>query len=117
MTQAALYNPTPQPNATFKPADKLIIKTVNFDKSGAISEIITFVPAAIADGQVTINGQPVESQKTQKDTTFTLSFLVPDSAPAEICYLYHCERWETGCHLRNGQYRFACSYGRLYLLN
>jgi hypothetical protein len=78
-TQAMLYNPTPPADAVYKPADKLIIKTVNFDKSGNIVEVFMYAPAAMADGSVIVDGQQVEVTRTQKDKAYTLNFSIPSN--------------------------------------
>jgi len=78
MTQEVLYNPKPQPGAVFKPADKIIIKTVNFDTSGNITEVIMFTPAIMVDGIISIDGKQVEVKRSQEGNAFVLSFLVPE---------------------------------------
>lgn len=90
MTQEVLYNPTPQPGAVFKPADKIIIKTVNFDTSGSIAEIMMFVPAAMVDGTITVEGKQVNVQPSQQGNAFVLSFLVPDELrKKDVTFLVH----------------------------
>ncbi len=87
-TQAALYNPTPPADAVFKPADKLIIKTVDFDKSGNIIEISMFVPANMAGGFVIVDGQQAEVTRTQNNKTYSLNFSIPSTNPKKTLSFY-----------------------------
>jgi hypothetical protein len=79
LTQASLFNLTPQSAAALKPADKIIIKTVNFDATGSIAEIIMYTPADVADGNFSIEGKPVDAQRSEQDNALILSIQVPES--------------------------------------
>ena len=105
LTQAALFNLTPQPGAAVKPADQIIIKTVNFDTSGNIAEIIMFAPAAMVDGIISIEGKPVEVQRSQQENAFVLSFQVPESLRKKaITFLVNKEGKQVAtCSLANGE--------------
>jgi hypothetical protein len=79
LTQAALFNLTPQSAAVLKPADKIIIKTVNFDAAGNIAEIIMFTPDALIDGEISIEGKQVDAKRSELNNALILSFQVPES--------------------------------------
>jgi hypothetical protein len=84
ITQAALFNLTPQPGEALKPADKIIIKTVNFGAAGIIAEIIMYVPAAMVDANISIEGKQVDFQLSQEEDAFVISLQVPEAFQKKV---------------------------------
>jgi hypothetical protein len=104
LTQASLFNLKPQTAAALKPVDKIIIKTVNFDASGNIAEIIMFTPADLADGKISIEGNQVDAQRSEQDNALILSFQVPESSRKKsVTFLVNIGGKQVAvCSLTNG---------------
>jgi hypothetical protein len=99
-TQDILFNGKPQPGAVLKPADKIILKTVNFDSTGKISEIFMFVPANMVDGTISIDGKQIDSQLNQQDNASVIEFTIPEEIRQnELTFLV----------LKNGSQLGTCS--------